>query len=221
MKELEKKIGYVFKDKQLLLNALTHRSLKSDGENGNYERLEFLGDAVLDLSVAHLLLDAHPKATEGELSKMRAALVNASTLGEIAKELELGEHIKLSRGEKVAGAQERISTLSDVLESLIGAVYREAGYDSALELITKLYGVRITSVSPRDPKTELQEYLQAQRLTPPEYILEATEGPEHAPTFISVVHIEGKVFGRGTGPTKKISQQVAAAEALFKLSGEK
>ena len=221
MNEVEKKLGINFKDKDLLSRALTHRSLKAEGMGGNYERLEFLGDAVLGLAVAQLLLDMHPNATEGELSKMRAALVNASTLSEIAKNLELGSQIRVSKGEKTAGAQERVSTLSDVMESIIGAIYKDAGFEKALSVVESLYGSRIKSVSPRDPKTELQEYLQAKKMNPPEYVLEATDGPEHAPTFITAVVVDGEILGKGSGPTKKLSQQIAAAEALYKLSGEK
>lgn len=214
---IETVLGFTFQERSWLEHALTHRSIQSKGDKNDYERLEFLGDAVLDLAVAHLLLDAYPLAREGELSKMRAALVNTSSLAEIARALQLGPFIRLSRGELSSGGADRPSILADVFEALIGAIYREAGFPAALATIKSLFGARLTSVTPTDPKTELQEALHAVGSEVPEYLLECTEGPEHAPTFISVVRVDGEVLGRGSGPTKKASQQAAAAEALTRL----
>lgn len=211
--------SYQFTDLGLLGRALTHRSVQPQGERHDYERLEFLGDAVLDLAIAHLLLDAHQGASEGELSKMRAALVNTATLAEIAREIELGQFIRLSRGELASGGAERNSILADVMESVLGALYKEAGFGQALESIKTLFGARVSTVLPRDPKTELQEALHALGKPAPVYLLECTEGPEHCPMFISVVQIDGKIGGRGRGPTKKVSQQEAAAQALSELRG--
>ena len=215
--ELEDRLGHSFKDKSLLELALTHRSVPGHGEKLDYERLEYLGDAVLDLGVADLLLLAHPEAREGELSKMRAALVNAQSLAEIAREIELGPFIKLSRGELANGGSDRTSILADVLEALIGAIYRDSGFDSALKCLQRLFEVRVGQVVPRDPKTELQEALHAAGLDVPVYLLECVEGPEHAPTFVSVVQVKGRAMGRGRGSTKKASQQAAAAEALAQI----
>jgi len=217
LNELEKKLNYTFTDRELFRLALTHRSAYAKGEKGDYERLEFLGDAVLDLAVADLLLKNHQTAKEGELSKMRAALVNTVTLAEIARELKLSKYIILSRGEAAHGGHERASILADVVESLIGAIYRESGFSSALEKIQLLFGARITEVAPTDPKTELQEVLHAVGSEPPKYLLELVEGPEHAPVFVSVVEINGAVVGRGKGATKKASQQEAASLALEHL----
>lgn len=211
--------SYQFTDLALLGRALTHRSVQPQGERHDYERLEFLGDAVLDLAIAHLLLDAHQGASEGELSKMRAALVNTATLAEIAREIELGQFIRLSRGELASGGAERNSILADVMESVLGALYKEAGFAQALDSIKNLFGARVSNVLPRDPKTELQEALHALGKPAPVYLLECTEGPEHCPMFISVVQIDGKIGGRGRGPTKKVSQQEAAAQALSELKG--
>jgi ribonuclease-3 len=215
---LQAKLDYEFKDIDSLERALTHRSLQVRGES-DYERLEFLGDAVLDLAVAHLLLEAYPKAKEGELSKMRAALVNTNSLAEIGKGIGLGPFIRLSRGELSNGGAERSSILADVVESLIGAIYREAGFDRALQCVKRLFGEGLITVTPRDPKTELQEALHAAGSGAPVYLLECVEGPEHAPTFVSIVKVDGQIVGRGRGATKKASQQEAASQALARVQG--
>lgn len=214
---IETRLGYKFQDWHWLERALTHRSVHATGNKTDYERLEFLGDAVLDLAVAHLLLDRHPDAREGDLSKMRAALVNTTSLAELARFLDLGPFIRLSRGELASGGSERPSILADVLEAVIGAVYREGGYQVALSCIECLFGNKLVDVIPRDPKTELQEALHAAGSSAPIYRLECVEGPEHAPAFISVVEVDGQIVGRGRGSTKKASQQAAAAEALVYL----
>ena len=212
--ELEQLLGYTFQQKQLLERALTHRSVHHQGERNDYERLEFLGDAVIDLSIAQLLLDRYPQAREGELSKMRAALVNTSSLAEIARKLDLKRHVRLSRSESANGGAERPSILADVFEALMGAMYREGGFETAHSCIERLFDENLSTVTPHDPKTELQEVLHALGGAAPEYLLESVEGPEHAPTFVSVVQVSGKCVGRGRGGTKKASQQEAAAEAL-------
>jgi ribonuclease III len=215
---LESKIEYQFTDRSLLSMALTHRSALGVKERADYERLEFLGDAVLDLGVAHLLSDLHPEAREGELSKMRAALVNTQSLANIARELELHTFIKLGRGEHSAGGAERPSILADVTEAVIGAVYRDSSYEVALTLVEKIFGSSLKEVTPFDPKTELQEVLHAAGSEPPSYLLELIEGPEHAPTFVTVVLVDGQTVGRGRGATKKAAQQEAAAQALIRMT---
>lgn len=209
--EIEAKLGYTFIDRARLECALTHRSVHG---NTDYERLEFLGDAVFDLAVADLLLHKHQNAHEGELSKMRAALVNKSSLAEVARRLDLGKFIKLSRSELASGAHERPSILADVVEAVIGAVYTEAGFTAVYTCIGRLLGETVATVTPRDPKTELQEVMHASNGLPPVYKLECVEGPEHSPVFISVVEINGEIVGRGRGTTKKASQQAAAEQAL-------
>lgn len=216
--EIEQRLGYTFTDRALLELALTHRSVQVNGVKRDYERLEFLGDAVFDLAVAHLLLESHEAAHEGELSKMRAALVNTASLAHVARSLELGKFVRLSRGELASGAHERPSILADVMEAVMGAVYKEAGFSVARECVARLLGDSVGTVTPRDPKTELQEILHALGGEPPVYKLECVEGPEHSPTFISVVEIDGQVTGRGRGSTKKASQQAAAEEALSELA---
>ncbi|HMO17483.1 MAG TPA: ribonuclease III [Oligoflexia bacterium] len=214
---LEESLGYQFTDKTLLSRALTHRSALGFKERADYERLEFLGDAVLDLSVAHLLSDIHPEAREGELSKMRAALVNTQALAVIARGLGVNDFVKLGRGEYSAGGADRPSILADVMEALIGAVYRDSNYETALNLVERIFGNLLTEVTPFDPKTELQEVLHAAGSEPPSYLLELVEGPEHAPTFVTVVIVDGQNVGRGRGNTKKAAQQEAAAQALMRM----
>lgn len=215
--EIEEAIGYTFKDRSLLESAMTHRSVQVKGGKMDYERLEFLGDAVFDLAVAKLLLDRHPGAKEGDLSKMRAALVNATSLASIARSKKLGRFIRLSRGELASGGAERASILADVLEAMLGAIYTDGGYDAALMCVEGLLGEQLLTVTPRDPKTELQEALHSLGSEAPVYRLECVEGPEHSPVFISVVEVDGQIVGRGRGPTKKASQQAAAEEALAKV----
>lgn len=215
--DLYQRLGYSFQDAHLVQLAMTHRSLQAEGARMDYERLEFLGDAVLDLAIAQLLLEVHPEAKEGELSKMRAALVNTQTLAEVARSLTLSLYVRLSRAEIASGGAERDSTLADVFEALIGAIYREAGFDHALRVINGVFEQRLLSVHPNDPKTELQEFLHQLGSPAPEYLLDFVEGPEHAPTFISVVKVSGEALGRGSGRTKKASQQGAAGEALKRL----
>ena len=214
---LQTALSYEFKDAELLQHALTHRSALGVSERADYERLEFLGDAVLDLSIAHLLSDQHPEAREGDLSKMRAALVNTQALAEIARTLEVGPFIRLGRGEQSSGGADRPSILADVMEAIIGAIYRDSGYEVAFNTIEGIYGDQVSKVTPFDPKTELQEVLHAAGSEPPEYLLELVEGPEHAPTFVTVVKVDNEIVGRGRGATKKAAQQLAASETLSKL----
>ncbi|MCC6221622.1 MAG: ribonuclease III [Deltaproteobacteria bacterium] len=217
---LSGKLGYEFKDGALLEQALTHRSVLGFRESLNYERLEFLGDAVLDLAVADMLCSHHPEAREGELSKMRAALVNTYALAEIAKELGIGAFVKLGKGELSSGGAERPSILADVMEAIIGAIYKDSSFQTALGVLRGIFGEALSVVTPSDPKTELQEALHIAGSEPPSYLVEHVEGPEHAPTFVVVVLVDGEVAGRGRGATKKAAQQAAAAETLAKLKPE-
>ncbi len=215
---LEERLGFSFQDRNLLECALTHRSALWAKERTDYERLEFLGDAVLDLAIADLLSERYGEAREGELSKMRAALVNTEALALIAKHLELGPFIKLGRGEFASGGSERPSILADVTEAIVGAMYRDQGYVAAHQVVAKVFGEALEQVTPSDPKTELQEALHITGSEPPEYLLELVEGPDHAPIFVVIVNIDGETVGRGRAPTKKAAQRAAAAEALAKLA---
>lgn len=217
LSELQQKIGYNFKDIQLLERALTHASALLKSGASDYERLEFLGDAVMDLAVAHLLSDIYLEDKEGELTKKRAALICTNSLAEIAVKFELGRFVRLGSSEESCGGSARPSILADVVEAVVGAVYRDGGYDVAFQVVKNLLGEKLTTVSPCDPKTELQEEIHKVGGAPAEYLLEVVEGPEHAPTFVSVVKIGEEILGRGRGSSKKASQQSAAAEALVVL----
>lgn len=212
-------LGHNFSDRLLLERAITHRSSlpKNSSRSADYERLEFIGDAVLDLCVGELLLDASPEADEGQLSKQRAALVNTLSLASLTKELEIVPYIRLSKSELASGATERSALLADIFEALIGALYKDGGLPVAKAFIGRVFATRVSDVKPYDPKTELQEVMHALGVNPPRYLLELAEGPQHAPVFVSVVEIDGKPCGRGRGNSKKASQQAAAAEALQAL----
>jgi ribonuclease-3 len=214
---LEERIGYQFKERSWLTRAVTHRSALALKERTDYERLEFLGDAVLDLTIAHMLSDRYPEAKEGELSKMRAALVNTQALADVAKALEMSPFIRVGRSEAATGGQERPSIMADVMEAVIGAIYRDSDYNTVFGVIERIFGELLERVEPSDPKTELQEALHAAGSEPPSYLLELVEGPEHAPTFVTVVIVDGEIAGRGKGNTKKAAQQSSAAEALKRL----
>ena len=218
--QVEARLGYEFKDRNLLTQAFTHRSARELSTCGDYERLEFLGDSVLELTVAHLLSEKHQSASEGELSKMRAALVSEGSLAEIARSLELGRFVRLSWVEQENGGSDRASILADVVEAVIGAVYMEAGFQVVFDVVRRVFGDKMLSVSTVDPKTDLQEIFHARKQGNPVYNLEATEGPEHSPIFVSSVAINGEILGRGRGKTKKVSQQAAALEALNRLLEE-
>lgn len=220
--EVECRIGYQFSDRNLIKRAFTHRSAQKVGNGGDYERLEFLGDAVFDLAIAHLLVRQYEGASEGALSKMRAALVRAQGLAVIARGIGLGAFIIASRSELVNGVASRDSILADVLEALIGAVYIDGGFDAAFLVVSGLFKDAVLNVSPRDPKTELQELLHASSrgAAQPVYRIESTEGPEHAPVFVVTVEIDGEVCGRGRGSSKKSAEQAAAEEALLAKGGQ-
>lgn len=171
----------------------------------------------MDLGIAHILLGLYPDRKEGELSKMRAALVNTESLATIARELEFGSLIKLSPSEENSGGADKNSILADVVEALLGAMYLEAGFNTAFEIIKKIFTEKSETVNPKDPKTELQELLHATHMPPPEYILEKSAGPDHAPLFTTTVAIDGKKYGSGEGTSKKSSQQKAALDTMEKL----
>ena len=207
--------GHTFADSTLCRQALTHRS--AGGEHN--ERLEFLGDSVLNCSVARLLYDAHPDADEGALSRLRATLVSGETLGKIAGELELGEHLRLGPGELKSGGFRRASILADALEAVVGAIYVDSGFDAAAAAVKRIVGTRLAELpaaeSLKDAKTRLQEVLQARGLALPIYSLTATTGDPHAQSF--AVTCEVPAFGliaAGEGVSRRRAEQMAARKAL-------
>lgn len=224
---LTKGLGHVFADPDLAAEALTHRSaldrrpdLKLAFPNGN-ERLEFLGDRVLSLAMADLLLRRFPREREGDLARRHAALVRAATLVEIAEVIELAPHIRLSDSERAQKGGVKPNILADALEALLGAVFLDAGFAVAAACVEALWGDRLTAstVAPRDAKTTLQEWAQARRLPLPEYREVGREGPPHAPVFVVDVSIQGHSPGRGRGGSKREAERLAAAALLERLEG--
>lgn len=213
MNELQKRLGYSFRDERLLKAALTHPSYAAEHRAEHYQRLEFLGDAVLELVASRFLYDAHTDAGEGELTRLRAERVREESLAQAAQRMELGGCIRLSAGEARCGGADKPSILSDVLEAVIGAMYLDGGLPVAERFIRREVLSQQPPVSARDAKSSLQEELQKSgRL--PEYELISAEGPPHAPVFTYRVRIGGEIAGEGHGASKQAAQQAAAQDAL-------
>lgn len=215
---LVRSLGHDFKQAQLLTQALTHRSYG----HPNNERLEFLGDSVLNLAVADQLYQRYPKLPEGDLSRLRASLVKEATLAEIALALDVGESLQLGEGELKSGGWRRPSVLADALEAIIGAVYIDSGYEAAQRLVSRLYADRLETLDPKavgkDAKSLLQEYLQAQKVDVPEYAVLATEGEAHCQTFRVECHIRKfKLRTEGEGTSRRAAEQLAAQSAYEQL----
>jgi ribonuclease-3 len=214
---LEEELGYTFTDRSLLGLALTHRSVSSeDASRKDNERLEFLGDAVLQLAITSYIYDTFPDLHEGNLAKIRAGLVSRPILADVARSIGLAQHIELTPAEDRTGGREKDSIMADALEAVIGAVFVEAGLGPATDLVLRLWGARIDERAQRpglkDYKTRLQEVLAKDgRL--PVYESEGT-GPDHEQTFTASVGVDGVVLGTGSGRSKKEAEQGAAEEAL-------
>ncbi|HEX5353449.1 MAG TPA: ribonuclease III [Rhodanobacteraceae bacterium] len=208
------KLGYRFADDSLLQLALTHRS----AGRPNNERLEFLGDALVNLVVAEMLFDARPNASEGELSRLRAQLVSEPALAERARELQLGDVLKLGSGELKSGGYRRDSILADAFEALVAAVHRDGGFKACRDWLRMVFTQPLADAGPahKDPKTSLQEWLQARGLPLPHYELLAEHGEEHARRFDVACVIEQPHAERfeGSGASRRAAEQVAAAAAL-------
>jgi len=219
--ELQKSLGYQFKNEKLITEALTHRSYTKDFNN---ERLEYLGDAVLDLIVGEYLYHLFPKAEEGILSKLRAALVNEDSFTRLAKRLNLGKYLFLSPAEENNRGREKPSILSSAFEALIGALYLEAGFDKAKEVALKLLKEEFPVITPeellKDYKTTLQEITQAHFGVVPEYRLISATGPDHKKEFEIGVYINDKEYARAKGKSKKTAQQEGARLTIEKLKKE-
>lgn len=215
---LERLIDYQFKNQSLLQQALTHRSHGSQ----NNERLEFLGDGVLNFIIAHQLYQRFSKLNEGDLSRMRAQLVKEPTLGELAVSLNLGDHLRLGEGELKSGGWRRPSVLADALEAIIGAAYLDGGFEAAEQMVIRLFTPLLEKLDPKaigkDPKSLLQEYLQGRKMELPEYKLVATEGEAHCQTFRVECHI-GKlnITTSGEGSSRRAAEQQAAELAYKKV----
>ncbi len=211
---IEEIIGYRFSDTELLKRALTHASVSQDK---SYERLEFLGDRVLSLTMAHLLYDAFPDENEGDLAKRHAALVQRKTLYTVAKELKISTHVLLSNNEAETGGRKKEAILADIIESLLGAVYLEGGYDKASTIVKTLFEhhVHAFKAPPQDSKTRLQEYAQKLSRPLPTYKVVNQTGPSHAPEFEIEVFVEGLPTRRAKDKSKQKAQK-RAADLLLK-----
>jgi len=222
--EIEESLGYVFKDKRLLLESITHRSYHHENpdESLNYnEKLEFLGDAVLGLAVSHILFLDDTHLTEASMSKMKSYLVNESVLFEMASKLSLGKYLRLGKGEELTGGRSKKSVLSDAMEALFGAVFLDSDYVTVREIILKLYSQKLPDVISKkegyDFKSELQEKIQGIYGCLPEYRIVKQEGEEHRKIFTVEVYINTILYGTAKGKSKKEAQMLAAQEALEKL----
>lgn len=215
---LERALGHSFSDSSLLHTALTHRSHSSP----HNERLEFLGDSILNGVIARQLFDRFPDVPEGDLSRLRANLVRQDSLHQLAVSLSLGKYLRLGEGELKSGGSQRPSILADALEALFGAIWLDAGFDAASVAIGRLYGDMLGAIAPgqpmKDAKTRLQEYLQGRRLPLPKYTLIATEGEAHAQQFRIACDIDSlKIRTDGSGGSRRAAEQMAAERALERL----
>ena len=219
IEKLEQTIGYSFQDKLLVKRALTHTSFSNEqriNKNGDYERLEFLGDAVLELLSSEYIFKANETMGEGAMTKLRAAIVCEPSLAQCAKEIELSEFILLGKGESAMGGRKRDSIVSDVFEALIGALYLDGGIEVARQFVHKYV---LNDIEHKqliyDAKSSLQELVQKEKKGQIQYLLLSESGPEHEKEFSCAVLIDGKRMGMGIGKNKKEAEQKAAAEALF------
>lgn len=218
VRHLGDRIAYRFRNADILDEALTHRSAGTP----NYERLEFLGDSLLNYLIAEMLFQANAGASEGDLTRLRASLVRAGTLAEIASELGLGDCLKMGAGELSSGGYRRKSILADAFEALLGAVYLDGGYDAAREVVARLYAKRLGNLpdpeSLKDPKTRLQEALQSRGLDLPEYILIDTKGADHNREFTMACQVPSlSLQTEASGSSRRKAEQAAAALALGRL----
>ncbi|MBE7323380.1 ribonuclease III [Nocardioides sp. Y6] len=219
---LREQLGDPVLDPELLDRALTHRSYAY--ENGGLptnERLEFLGDSVLGVVVTETLYTTHPDLSEGRLAKLRAAVVNARALAEVARSIGLGEHIKLGRGEESTGGREKASILSDTVEAVIGAIHLSGGIEESSAVVHRLFDPLMEAAADMgaglDWKTSLQELAASHNLGVPEYVI-SDEGPDHQKTFTAQVRVGGDLYGHGTGRSKKEAEQAAAQTAYGEIT---
>lgn len=223
--DLENTISYSFKEHQLLERALTHKSFANENKVPYHnERMEFLGDAVLSLVVSEYLMKACPDSNEGDLSRLRAAVVSEPALAVIARRIDLGSYLLLGKGEELTGGRNKDSLLANTLEALIAAVYQDQGKDAAQTFVIRFFEDVIQETSTSrinlDYKTKLQELCQERLKQLPEYRVVSETGPDHQKQFDIELLLKGQAFGRGTGRSKKEAEQKAAKEALEKLGNQ-
>ena len=218
LQAFEARIGHRFAAPDLLVEAVTHASMSSPTRSDN-QRLEFLGDRVLGLVMAEALLDADPAASEGVLAPRYNALVRKEICADVARDIGLGDVLRLGRSEMVSGGRRKQALLGDAVEAIIAAVYLDAGFAAARDLILRLWAERINSVEgdARDAKTALQEWAQARGMPPPSYTQTARSGPDHAPLFTIEVHLENGARAEATAGSKREAQQMAAKTLLAQM----
>jgi ribonuclease III len=222
LRELEARVGYQFKDRELLKRALTHASARQapSAKRRDNERLEFLGDRVLGLAAAELLSEVYPAASEGQLARLFNRLVRGGTCAEVARALDLGPSLVLSESEAGSGGRDKDTILADACEALLGAIFVEAGYDKARDVVRAHWASKVEGapVEVADAKSALQEWAQGQGLDLPLYVEVERQGPDHAPRFTSEVRIKGKKPALGEGANKRAAEQ-AAATVLLRREG--
>jgi ribonuclease-3 len=225
--DLEQRLGIAFQDKSLLHRALIHRSYLNEHPSfplEDNERLEFLGDAVLDFVTGEYLYHRFPELREGPLTSLRSALVRRETLAQFARQLDLGSYLLMGHGEAESGGRERSATLCAAFEALVGALYLDQGLDSLHDLLEPLVAPEVAHIlrdeTHKDPKSVLQETAQARMRRTPRYVTVNASGPDHAKTFTVQVHIGGVVYGEGEGPSKQHAAQAAAQDALERIAEE-
>ncbi|WP_018970110.1 ribonuclease III [Rubritalea marina] len=227
MESLEDKIGYKFRNSLLLAEALTHPSLAYETQRPHFDnqRLEFLGDAVLQLALTDHLYQLFPGFTEGDLTKLRARLVSKDALFHFAGQIDLGTFVMLGRGEEASGGRTRASTLADAFEALLGAIYLDGGFEVARDVVLKVTSDELDKITTKpeekNPKGCLQEALQSIFPESPVYQLVSEEGPDHDKSFVVEVHWQGKVLAQGGGRNKKQAEAAAANQALKDKSWKK
>ncbi len=220
--ELEAFMGFSFGDKALLKLAFIHKSYVNENPNENFsnERLEFLGDAVLELSVTDFLFKNYPNEPEGELTNWRSALVKGKNLAQVARHLHLGDYLLLSRGEDLSGGRDKDYILANTVEAFIGALYLDKGYDQANEFITRHIIALLEEIIAQglhiDAKSHVQELAQDRLNLTPRYELVQDSGPDHEKTFVMGIHFGSHLVGMGSGPSKQEAEQAAARDALKK-----
>lgn len=231
VEELQEVLGYRFRESEILIQALVHRSFVHENpqmERADNETLEFLGDAVLSLAISHLLLKRFPQYDEGDLSRLRSSIVNERELAKVASNLNLGDNLLLGKGEELSGGRQKPSLLADTLEALLAAIYLDGGLEATINVVKRLFHEYLDpeqlehplKALDKDYKTQLQELTQALLKLTPVYFLEAEEGPDHDKTFHMSVALEGRLLAQGAGKSKKEAQQEAAQNAIKKINSE-
>ncbi len=221
LKVFEGRIGHHFATPELLNRAVTHASMSSANRDDN-QRLEFLGDRVLGLVMAEALLALDTRATEGQLAPRFNALVRKETCADVAREIDLGQVLKLGRSEMISGGRRKQALLGDAIEAVIAAVYLDGGFDAARDMVLRLWGNRVTTVKEdaRDAKTALQEWAQARGLNPPKYVQTDRSGPDHAPVFTITAQLESGQEAAATANSKRNAEQAAASTLMAQLEND-